>query len=72
MPANTTRPWAILPGGSWMSREIESAVTLLPQPDSPTRPKVSPASTAKETWLTAWSIGRGLIASSEASGRRSA
>ena len=28
---------------------IESAVTLLPQPDSPTSPTVSPASTSNET-----------------------
>ena len=29
-------------------------VTLLPQPDSPTIPSVSPGSTAKETPSTAW------------------
>ena len=31
------------PGGSATRRRIESAVTLLPQPDSPTTPSVSPA-----------------------------
>ena len=30
-----------LPGGSGMSRRIDSAVTLLPEPDSPTMPSVS-------------------------------
>ena len=32
---------------------IDSAVTLLPQPDSPTSPSVSPARTAKLTPSTA-------------------
>ena len=41
------------PGGDAMSRRIESAVTLLPQPISPTTASVSPASTAKETPSTA-------------------
>src|SRR5689334_18335736 len=35
------------------SRMIESAVTLLPQPDSPTSPTVSPSATSKLTPLTA-------------------
>ena len=33
---------------------IESAVTLLPQPDSPTSPSASPRSTWNDTPLTAW------------------
>ena len=35
-----------------------SAVTLLPQPDSPTSPSVSPARTSKLIPLTAWTIPR--------------
>src|SRR5262245_9479034 len=35
------RPLAMRPGG-WTSRMIDSAVTDLPLPDSPTRPSVSP------------------------------
>ena len=42
MPSNRIEPDTILPGGSGTSRAIDSAVTLLPQPDSPTRPRVSP------------------------------
>ena len=40
----------------------EPASVLLPQPDSPTRPKVSPASIAKLTSLTAVSVWPGLKA----------
>src|ERR1041384_4080104 len=36
----------------------ESAVTLLPQPDSPTMPSVSPAATSNEMPLTAWTVPR--------------
>ena len=35
---------------------IESAVTLLPQPDSPTSPSASPRSTYRDTPLTALAI----------------
>ena len=35
------------PGGCGTRRMIDSAVTLLPQPDSPTRPRVSPRPTVK-------------------------
>ena len=35
-------PPTILPGGVGIRRMIDSAVTLLPQPDSPTMPSVSP------------------------------
>ncbi|MNT06890.1 hypothetical protein D3C72_1415730 [compost metagenome] len=37
------------PGGVGTSRRIESAVTLLPQPDSPTTPSVRPARTVYDT-----------------------
>src|SRR5262245_49248798 len=46
-------PLAILPGGVGMSRMIESDVTLLPEPLSPTIPSVSPRSRWNDTSLTA-------------------
>ena len=39
-------------GGSGSSRMIASAVTHLPQPDSPTRPTISPASSVNDTSST--------------------
>ena len=46
-------PPRILPGGSGTSRRIEVAVTLLPQPDSPTSPSVLPCSIVNDTPSTA-------------------
>ena len=40
---------SICPGGSGKRRMIDSAVTVLPQPDSPTRPSISPGSSENET-----------------------
>src|SRR3954451_267286 len=51
-PLKITRPLAIRPGRC-TSRRMDSAVTDLPLPDSPTRPSVSPASTWKLTSITA-------------------
>ena len=50
------RPRSIRPGGCGMSRMIESAVTDLPEPDSPTIPSVVPASTDNDSPLTARTI----------------
>src|SRR5262245_32335662 len=47
------RPPAMRPGGSGISRSTLSAVTDLPQPDSPTTPRVRPRSTSKDTPSTA-------------------
>ena len=41
------------PGGSAIRRMSESAVTLLPQPDSPTIASVAPRSSEKDTPSTA-------------------
>ena len=41
------------PGGDAISRKIESEVTLLPQPDSPTIASVSPVYTENDTPSTA-------------------
>ena len=44
-PLKMTSPAAILPGGVGIKRMIESPVMLLPEPDSPTTPSVSPGMT---------------------------
>ena len=42
-PANSMKlPGRMCPGGSGMSRSTDRDVTVLPHPDSPTRPSVSP------------------------------
>src|ERR671932_311393 len=43
----------ILPGGWGISRISDSALTLLPQPDSPTSPSASPSFSENDTPLTA-------------------
>ena len=48
LPSNLTSPAV----GS-MSRRIVRPVVVLPQPDSPTRPSVSPGATSNETSFTA-------------------
>src|SRR5215217_8459034 len=53
LPSNSTRPRGISPGGSGIRRMIALAVTDLPEPDSPTRPKVWPRSIEKDTPSTA-------------------
>ncbi|MBA7470418.1 hypothetical protein ES707_05704 [subsurface metagenome] len=52
-PSSTTEPPTILPGGFGTRRMMERALTLLPQPDSPTIASVSPRRTLKETSSTA-------------------
>src|SRR4051812_10089716 len=47
------RPATMRPGGEAIRRNMESEVTLLPQPDSPTMASVSPGATEKETPSTA-------------------
>ena len=42
-PSNRTLPPSIRPAGFGSSRMIARLVTLLPQPDSPTRPSRSPS-----------------------------
>src|SRR5687767_14175171 len=51
-PSNRIRPPTTRPGGSTRPR-IEKPVTVLPQPDSPTRPSTSPGRTSKLTPSTA-------------------
>src|SRR5436190_17142144 len=52
-PSNSTRPSTVRPGGDAIKRRIDSDVTLLPQPDSPTMQSVSPRPTENETPSTA-------------------
>ena len=42
LPSKRMRPSTMRPGGSGIRRMTESAVTLFPQPDSPTTPNVRP------------------------------
>src|SRR3984885_12038274 len=52
-PANRTSPAATRAGGCGSSPMMVSAVTLLPEPDSPTMPRISPSSRLNETSSTA-------------------
>src|SRR5688572_16660044 len=52
LPPKRMRPPTMRPGGSTRPR-MEKPVTVLPQPDSPTRPSTSPGFTAKLTPSTA-------------------
>src|SRR5262245_22007047 len=54
-PLNRILPPAIRPGGSTRPR-TEKPVTDLPEPDSPTRPRMRPLSTVNETPSTALSV----------------
>ncbi len=52
-PSNVTRPPAMTPGGVGTRRKSESAVTDLPEPDSPTSPTRSPGASVRLTPPTA-------------------
>jgi hypothetical protein len=49
-------PETISPAGAGMSPMMDRAVTLLPQPDSPTTASTSPGRTSKLTPSTAWTV----------------
>ena len=53
LPPSFTVPETMRPGGSGIRRISDSAVMLLPQPDSPTMASVSPDATPKFTPSTA-------------------
>src|SRR6266550_3364505 len=46
LPLKYASPRTILPGGCGMSPRIDIVLTLLPEPDSPTMPSVSPGYTS--------------------------
>ena len=48
-PLKATSPWRIFPDGWGSSRTSDIAVTLFPQPDSPTMPRVLPRAMSKDT-----------------------
>ncbi len=52
-PFSVISPATMRPGGLGMSRSTLSAVTLLPEPDSPTSPSTSPARTSRSMPSTA-------------------
>src|SRR5215472_9977513 len=56
LPRQRIRPSTMRPGGVGMSLSTDIAVTDLPQPDSPTKPNVSPRSTARSTPSTACTV----------------
>ena len=53
-PWRRITPWTIRATGRGWSRSRDSAVIVLPQPDSPTMPSVSPSRTEKLTPSTAF------------------
>ena len=53
MPSKRTLPATVRPSRAGSRRSTESAATLLPQPDSPTMPSVSPGPIANDTPSTA-------------------
>jgi len=53
VPSKRIEPWAMRPVSGGIRRRMESAVTDLPQPDSPTMPRVSPRATSNDTPSTA-------------------
>ena len=55
-PSSRILPPTTRPGGFGINRRTESAVTLLPQPDSPTTPRVSPLRTVRLTLSTARTV----------------
>jgi hypothetical protein len=55
-PSKRTSPSTTSPGGDRIKRVIDSPVTVLPLPDSPTRQTVSPRATSKLTPSTARTV----------------
>src|SRR5581483_5130329 len=53
LPLNVAVPLTIRPGGCGMSPRIDIVETLLPEPDSPTMPRISPGKTSYEMSSTA-------------------
>ena len=54
LPLKSTSPPAMRPGGTGTRRMSARLVTLLPEPDSPTMPRVSPLRSSKLTPSTAF------------------
>jgi len=56
LPSNSMTPPSILPGGSGIRRMMLLASVVFPAPVSPTRPRVSPSSSSRSTWLRAYTV----------------
>src|SRR5262245_60816362 len=55
-PCQKIWPATMRPGGIGTSLRMDMAVTVLPQPDSPTTPTVSPRAMLRSTPSTAWTM----------------
>ena len=66
-PWNSTWPALMRPGGDGIRRKSASAVMLLPQPDSPTTHRVSPACSAKSTPPSTRAVPRRVLNSTRRS-----
>src|SRR6266550_2953844 len=60
-PLNIAVPLTIRPGGWGIRPSSASVETLLPEPDSPTIPSVSPGKSSYETPSTAWTIPSSVL-----------
>ncbi len=60
-PPKTARPPSMRPGGLGTKPITAKLVTLLPLPDSPTRPTVSPGATSNETPRTARTLPSSVL-----------
>src|SRR2546423_7019066 len=60
-PWNIASPLMILPGGCGIRPRIDIVLTLLPEPDSPTIPSVSPGYTSYVTPSTAWTTPSSVV-----------
>ena len=67
MPSRLIEPELIRPGGVGINPMIASEVTDFPHPDSPTRPRTSPAATSNETPFTTRAIPVSVAKSTERS-----
>jgi hypothetical protein len=70
VPSKRIVPPTMRPGGDGMSRRIESELTVFPDPDSPTSPRISPGRTKNEmssmTRWTPWSVSNSTVRPSTA------
>src|SRR4051812_28807487 len=60
-PLNIAVPLTIRPGGMGIRPSSASVETLLPEPDSPTIPRISPGKSSYETPSTAWTIPSSVL-----------
>src|ERR1700733_7563436 len=61
LPLNIAVPLTMRPGGCGIRPRIDSVLTLLPDPDSPTIPSVSPGKTSYVMSSTAWTTPSSVL-----------